>query len=225
MKKSNFIWGLILIILGVIVLLNALEIASINIFFKGWWTLFIIIPCFVNIFKDDDKTGSIVGFLIGILLLLGVRDIIDFSLVWKLVLPLILIICGISLLFKDRISESVRKEVKKLNKNTTDKVYTATFSGQNLKFDEEINNFELNAIFGGIKCNLRNSIIKEDIVINASAIFGGITLYVPKDVEVKVISNSIFGGVSGNYNKNKDHKKLKTIYINATCLFGGVEIK
>lgn len=225
MKKSNLMWGLILIMLGLIVLLNALEIASINIFFKGWWTLIIIVPCFVNIFKDEDKTGSIIGFVIGVLLLLGVRDIIDFSLVGKLVLPLILIICGISLLFKDKISASIKKEVKKLNKNSTDKVYSATFSGQNLKFDEELTNFELNAIFGGIKCNLRNSIIKEDIVINTSSIFGGITLYVPKDVEIKVISNSIFGGVSGNYNKNKDHKQIKTIYINATCLFGGVEIK
>lgn len=225
MKKSNLMLGLILIMLGLIVLLNALEIASINIFFKGWWTLIIIVPCFVNIFKDEDKTGSIIGFVIGVFLLLGVRDIIDFSLVGKLVLPLILIICGISLLFKDRISASIKKEVKKLNKNSIDKVYSATFSGQNLKFDEELTNFELNAIFGGIKCNLRNSIIKEDIVINTSSIFGGITLYVPKDVEIKVISNSIFGGVSGNYNKNKDHKKIKTIYINATCLFGGVEIK
>lgn len=225
MKKNNIIWGLLLILVGVIVLVNALGIASIDIFFRGWWTLFIIVPCFINIFKDEDKSGSIIGFLIGVLLLLAVRDIIDFSLIWKLIVPIILIVCGISLLFKDRISESIKKEVKKLNKNTTDKVYTATFSGQNLNFDDELTNFELNATFGGVKCNIRNSIIKNDIVINTSSIFGGITLYVPKDVNVKVISNSIFGGVSGNYNRNKDNKKNKTIYINATCLFGGVEIK
>ena len=206
-------------------LVNALGIIEINVFFKGWWTLFIIVPCFVNIFKDNDKTASIIGTVFGILLLLAVRDVINFDLLWKILLPLVLIIIGLSLIFKDKVSDKVKDEIKKLNKNSKDE-YTATFSEQDLNFDdEEFKGCELNAIFGGIKCDIKNAKLKDDVVINASSIFGGITLYVPKDVNVKVVSNSIFGGVSGNYNKNKNDKKGKTIYVNATCLFGGVEIK
>ena len=52
---KNIIWGLILITIGVIWGLNALEITKINIFFDGWWTLFIIIPCLANLFKDTEK--------------------------------------------------------------------------------------------------------------------------------------------------------------------------
>lgn len=225
MKKENVLWGLGFIIVGIIVLINALGILEINVFFKGWWTLFIIVPCFVNIFKDNDKTASIIGTVFGILLLLAVRDVINFDLLWKILLPLVLIIIGLSLIFKDKVSDKVKDEIKKLNKNSKDE-YTATFSGQDLNFDdEEFKGCELNAIFGGIKCDIKNAKLKDDVVINASSIFGGITLYVPKDVNVKVVSNSIFGGVSGNYNKNKNDKKGKTIYVNATCLFGGVEIK
>ena len=225
MKKENVLWGLGFIIVGILVLVNALGILEINVFFKGWWTLFIIVPCFVNIFKDNDKTASIIGTVFGILLLLAVRDVINFDLLWKILLPLVLIIIGLSLIFKDKVSDKVKDEIKKLNKNSKDE-YTATFSGQDLNFDdEEFKGCELNAIFGGIKCNIKNAKLKDDVVINASSIFGGITLYVPKDVNVKVVSNSIFGGVSGNYNKNKNDKKGKTIYVNATCLFGGVEIK
>lgn len=225
MKKENVLWGLGFIIVGILVLLNALGIIEINVFFKGWWTLFIIVPCFVNIFKDNDKTASIIGTVFGILLLLAVRDIINFDLLWKILLPLVLIIIGLSLIFKDKVSDKVKDEIKKLNKNSKDE-FTATFSEQDLNFDdEEFKGCELNAIFGGIKCNIKNAKLKDDVVINASSIFGGITLYVPKDVNVKVVSNSIFGGVSGNYNKNKNDKKGKTIYVNATCLFGGVEIK
>lgn len=223
MKKV--LWGLGFIIVGILVLVNALGILEINVFFKGWWTLFIIIPCFVNIFKDNDKTASIIGTVFGILLLLAVRDVINFDLLWKILLPLVLIIIGLSLIFKDKVNDKVKDEIKKLNKNSKDE-YTATFSGQDLNFDdEEFKGCELNAIFGGIKCDIKNAKLKDDVVINASSIFGGITLYVPKDVNVKVVSNSIFGGVSGNYNKNKNDKKGKTIYVNATCLFGGVEIK
>lgn len=225
MKKENVLWGLGFIIVGILVLVNALGILEINVFFKGWWTLFIIVPCFVNIFKDNDKTASIIGTVFGILLLLAVRDVINFNLLWKILLPLVLIIIGLSLIFKDKVSDKVKDEIKKLNKNSKDE-YTATFSGQDLNFDdEEFKGCELNAIFGGIKCDIKNAKLKDDVVINASSIFGGITLYVPKDVNVKVVSNSIFGGVSGNYNKNKNDKKGKTIYVNATCLFGGVEIK
>lgn len=225
MKKENVLWGLGFIIVGILVLVNALGIIEINVFFKGWWTLFIIVPCFVNIFKDNDKTASIIGTVFGILLLLAARDVINFDLLWKILLPLVLIIIGLSLIFKDKVSDKVKDEIKKLNKNSKDE-YTATFSEQDLNFDdEEFKGCELNAIFGGIKCDIKNAKLKDDVVINASSIFGGITLYVPKDVNVKVVSNSIFGGVSGNYNKNKNDKKGKTIYVNATCLFGGVEIK
>ena len=52
-KISNLLWGFVFIIVRVIFGLNALEITDINIFFDGWWTLFIIVPCFIGLFKDD----------------------------------------------------------------------------------------------------------------------------------------------------------------------------
>lgn len=225
-KTSNILWGIVLIVLGLIFGLNALDITHIDIFFNGWWTLFIIVPCFIDLFKEKDKTGNIIGLTIGVLLLLGTNDIIDFSLIWKLMFPIALVIFGLSLIFKDTISGKVKKEIKKLNKNN-DKEYYATFGVQNLDFsDEEFESCSLNAVFGGIKCDLQNVTLKKDIVINASAIFGEITLYIPENVNVKLVSTPIFGGVSDerkNHHNNKD--KNITLYINATCMFGGVELK
>ena len=62
---------------------------------------------------------------------------------------------------------------------------------------------ELNAIFGGVDCDLRGAFIEQDCVIKANAIFGGIDIYVPEGVNVKVHSTSIFGGVD-----NKEHKNF-----------------
>ena len=70
--------------------------------------------------------------------------------------------------------------------------------------------------------DLTNAKIKNEAVITASAIFGGIDIIVPKDVEVKVKSTPIFGGVS-NKSKTKDAKKV--IYVDALALFGSVDIK
>ena len=45
MKKiSSVIWGIVLIAAGALFALNALNITNIDIFFDGWWTLFIIVP-------------------------------------------------------------------------------------------------------------------------------------------------------------------------------------
>ena len=104
MKISNLLWGIFFISIGIILGLNALEITNINIFFNGWWTLFIIIPCFIDLFKDEDITGDIIGLVIGISLLLGCNDLINFELIWKLLVPTILVVTGLSFIFKDNIN-------------------------------------------------------------------------------------------------------------------------
>lgn len=225
MKKfGNVLWGIVLIVIGLIIGGNALGITNINLFFDGWWTVFIIIPCFIGLFKDNEKTGNLIGVLIGVILLLACQNILDFDLIWKLAFPTILVIIGLSIIFKDVLGGKVSSEIKKLNeKRSGENSYCATFAGQNVNFDgEKFTGADLTAVFGGIKCDLRNAIINDDVVIEASAIFGGITILVPKDVNVKITSTSIFGGVDG---KSKMDKPGKTIYVNATCLFGGVEVK
>ena len=204
--------------------LNALGISDINIFFDGWWTLFIIVPCFIGLFNDDDKSGNLIGLIIGACLLLGCLDVIEFEIIWKLMVPFILVMIGLSFIFKDMLNSKIKKDIKKLNKNDLKECY-ACFSSQDLDFNnEEYIGSTLTAVFGGIKCNLKDAVIKGDVVINTTSIFGGITIYVPKDVNVKVSSTSIFGGVSDK-RKDKIKDSKHTIYVNATTMFGGVEIK
>ena len=224
-NKNNVIWGLLLIFLGVIIGLNILDIVSIDIFFNGWWTLFIIVPCFVGLFNDSDKTGNLIGMLVGILLLLACQHIINFAILWKILLPMIVIFFGLSLIFKGRINNKVNDEIKKLNKSNKVGEYNAIFSSQKLDFKKEkFTGATLNAVFGGVDIDLRDSIINNDVVINASGIFGGIDIHVPNDVKVCVKSNCIFGGVEEK-KKVKDNDGKYTIYINASCIFGGVDIK
>ena len=216
---KNIILGIILIVVGVWFGLYATGVVKVNLLFDGWWTLFIIIPSFLGLFDEDGRTGSLIGLFVGVLLLLSCQDVLNFDIVLKLIVPCVLIVTGLSFIFKDKIKTKNIENVKTVGGTN----YNATFSGQNLDFSkEEFTGTKLDAVFGGIKCDLRNAIINDDVVIEASAIFGGITILVPKDVNVKITSTSIFGGVDG---KSKMDKPGKTIYVNATCLFGGVEVK
>lgn len=222
---KNLLWGLIFIVIGLIIGLNALEITNINIFFKGWWTLFIIIPCFIALLNEKDKTGNLIGLLIGTTLLLAAQNIIDFEMIWKLVFPGILVAIGISFIFKEYFSKEVNKKIKKLNEKKLENEYFATFSSQDLVYNEEkFNGADLSAVFGAVKIDLRRAIIDSDVVINTSSVFGGTEILVPDDINIKIKSTPIFGGVSDKSN-NKSNLKAHTIYINATCVFGGVEIR
>lgn len=222
-KTGNILWGIVLIALGVIWGLNALGITNVNIFFNGWWTLFIIIPCFIGLFKNESKLGNLIGLLIGILFLLAAQDLISIQKISKLILPIILVLVGIHIIFKDSINKRFIENTINVNKDNLES-YCATFSGQKVNITgENFKGLKLDAIFGGIDVDLTSADIKSDQVINASAIFGGIDIIVPKGINVKVKSNSIFGGVN---NKIKDDKNnTNTIYVNASCLFGGVDIK
>ena len=220
----GIIWGVVLVIVGVLLGLNAFNIFSFDIFFDGWWTLFIIIPSFIGLFTDNDKTGSIIGMIIGVLLLLACQDLLNWTVVGKLVLPIIIVAIGLSLLFKNMIYNKINKSIEDINAKTkTDEEYRALFSGQDIKIDDDsFDETSVKAIFGGIKLDLRKATIKEDVVIKCDAVFGGVDICLPDNVNVQVKSNSVFGGVD-NKCVNKDNKV--TVYIDATCVFGGVDIK
>lgn len=224
MKKiSNIIWGIVLIAAGTLFALNALNITNINIFFDGWWTLFIIIPCAIGLFCEREKTGNIIGIFVGVFLLLCCWDILSFSLLWKLILPLIIIAIGLKMIFNGFLGNKANEIIAQIKENGGEaKVCCATFSGCDINYDGEFfEGAQLSAVFGGVECDLRGAIIEKDCAIRVSAIFGGIDILVPENINVKVNSNCIFGGIS---NKTSAHKDAPTVYISGICMFGGVDI-
>lgn len=227
MKKiSNILWGGILVLLGAVLVLNALDITDINLFFNGWWTLFIIVPSLIGLTNSHDRTGSIIGLFIGVFLLLACQGVIDFTLLWKLAVPAIIIIIGLKMILGDAFgnkSDSIMKNVKQSGKNINETC--AIFSGNDVVFNgEEFNGAELTAIFGGVKCDLRGAVIENDCVINVCSIFGGIDVIVPEGIKVKIHTTSVFGGTSDKRRIRNDNCD-KTIYVNGICMFGGVDIK
>lgn len=225
MKRSRrLLWGLILIVFGVCVLLNRLDVTDFNIFFDGWWTLFIIVPCTVNLFTEKNKFGSLICIAIGVFLLLCAQNVIEYSLFWKFFGPAIIVIIGLKMVFSGLFSRKMHKESDDVNKKSKSaKKICAVFSGSDIKSDSEVfEGAELVAIFGGVDCDLRGAVIENDCSIDLFVAFGGIDILVPENVNVKLNSTCIFGGVS---NKASVYENAPTIYINGVCLFGGVDIK
>ena len=177
-----------------------------------------------GLYKDSDKTWPAILTLIGVVMLLAARNLIDFTIVWKLLFPSILVVFGISLVFKGFTGRDIKDKIKNIKIDNKDILHIdAVFSQEKMKIEEEFSGSELNAVFGNLDLNLKNAKLRNDAFISASSIFGGITLYLPENVNLVVNSTNIFGGIDNKYIKKSDAKI--TIYITATCLFGGIEIK
>lgn len=225
MKRINSVlWGIALVAVSAVLALNAFNITNIEIFFDGWWTLFIIVPSFIGLFNDNNKVGNIIGLLIGVFLLLACQNVIDFEILWKLIVPVIIAVIGIKMIFRGAVANT---EVVKIIEANQDKVKTAfaAFSGQDIIFENEVfKGAELTAIFGGIKCDLRNAVFEDDAVINACCVFGGCDVFLPENVNIKINSNSLFGGIDNKKHQNSKDNQY-TVYLSGTCIFGGVDVK
>lgn len=224
-KVNRILWGIVLIAVGVILAINALDLLKFDPFFDGWWTLFILVPSVIGLLTDKNKWGAFIGLLFGVFFLLCEWEILAFDLLWKLVLPIAAVLVGVSLLFGKRKKEATTPKVNvtQTTDNRTDCV--AIFSGQEMHCEgKPFSGVDATAIFGGVDVFASTAIITADCTVNATAVFGGVDLYLPSDVNVEIISSGIFGGVE-DCRRLPPVEGAPTVRIRATAVFGGVDIK
>lgn len=223
-KKSSIIWGVVLILIGLNIASSTLFHFNMFNIFRGWWTLFIIIPCAKDAMEKGFKPGNIWGLGIGCALFLSAQFSGIGGIVWKLFVPVMLLATGMNMI-KRNSGDGEEKKRSHVHMGLGLNDYVGIFSGQKINYPpQKFEGCTANAVFGGVDIDLRNAIIEEDIIIEASAIFGGIDLMVPPNVRVKVSCVPIFGVVK-NKTKEPEDINAPTIFLNATCMFGGVDIK
>ena len=227
-RTSKIIGGIALLAFGIVWAVELLGL--INISLEGWWTIFIIVPCFVNIFNDKHKAGSIIGFGIGILLLLAARNVILWADIWKYMICLVAVVWGIALLFfskKGRCchchtaseSKTVVVDGSKMHK------IDVSFSKQEYSYSgQRFEGAEVHTSFGFASLDLRGADIMDGAVITLDCAFGGIEIRVDKDVCIKNDIDTAFAGVDCDSNIQQADG-LKTLIVKGRCNFGGIEIK
>lgn len=226
-KICGVILGVVVLAIGIILGLNALGLTNINLFFDGWWTMFIIIPSLLAIINESEKIGGGIGLIIGILFLLSEQDILQWSIIWKLLVPIGIIGCGVYIIYKaikDKEKIPVDWEYHE-GDNDNKRSHTAIFGGVDMRVNNEVfDGADVTAIFGGVELDLRNAIFERNCVIDVTAVFGGVDIFLPDTVNARVHMSGIFGGASSKKHKNSEENTI-TVYIKGVCMFGGMEIK
>ena len=230
MKQTpKLIFGLALIAAGVLWILNIVGVLSFEFSTKGWWALFVIVPCVFGLFGDNnDKVGPCIGIGIGVLLLLAARDVITWNMMWQIALALMIIGFGLQiLLFKSCVCKKEVCDLKTISRDGKDirKVETS-FGKQSLSFaGEKFEGADVTTSFGALVLDLNGADIVGDAFINLNVGFSGVTIIVPEGLTVKIAVTSGFGGVSDNRRTKVDTGTSPTLFITGKVGFGGVEIK
>ena len=99
-SMSKALWGVFFVLLGVALAGRAVGVFDFNIYFPGWWTLFIIVPSAIGLVDGENRTASLFGLGIGVLLLASVQGFINWYTFPRLIIALIFVVIGFSFLFK-----------------------------------------------------------------------------------------------------------------------------
>jgi len=103
----------------------------------------------------------------------------------------------------------------------------------------DVDGYSACAVFGGVTVDLRPApLAPGETRITVVAIFGGGEVFVPDDVAIRVTGVTVFGGCKARgedfrggifsmteYRSPGYDQAVRRLHIDATCVFGGIEIK
>jgi predicted membrane protein len=103
---------------------------------------------------------------------------------------------------------------------------TAVFGGVKKNVvSKDFKGGDVTAFMGGAEINLTQADFKGRVMIDSFNMFGGTKLIVPPDWEVQSGIVAVFGGVDDKRPPSANVHPDKILYLDGTCIFGGVEIK
>ena len=226
--KSQIVLGVLVIVMGLLFLLDNLDILDMHRAISFWPMVFIIAGV-VKLYDTETRGGQLLGACLvglGVLIILDRMDIIDFNV--RTMWPLFFIGFGIYTIYRARTGrrliqiDGVKGEQDLKGEGVVDimavlggferRVYTPAFRGG-----------EITAIMGGCALDLRNSSIEGEAVVNVFAFWGGVTMKVPPDWTVVLNGTPIMGGFEEKTARPPDNSKR--LIVQGYAIMGGVEVR
>ncbi|HEV1284763.1 MAG TPA: DUF5668 domain-containing protein [Bryobacteraceae bacterium] len=252
---GGLVGGVILAGIGVLLLLQNLNIPGFD-DLERYWPVILIVVGIAHASRSMGMGGRVWGgaiSVVGVVFLLQNFGIIQHD-VWRFLWPGILIMVGLAMLARaiDRHSytgtgaAAAAADAKKMGEDIRNRIISdwggkgttssvnqlnewAIFGGSRRRIDsQDFQGGEAFAMFGGIEIDLRKAAsTRDEILIEVNAIFGGVEVRVPETWNVTVRGAGIFGGYE---DKTMDSRaapdgKQPHLIVNGFAVFGGVTIQ
>lgn len=231
-EQHGAVRGFIILLVGVFLLLHNLDL-DIPDWIGSWQILVMSIGLILWVKSEFKNIGGVIMIAVGGIFM--VRDYVDLPFdIARFIWPVVLIVVGLLfIIFRPSynpksLDEDDTKVVPDLYPVDEDYINAQIlFSGENrLIVSKKFKGGRISTVFGGCDVNLLQADFDGVIELNCQCVFGGVELVVPSNWEVKIMTNSVFGGV-----EDKRPVELlgsnpnKVLMIKGSCVFGGIEIK
>ncbi len=232
---SQVLMGVLVIALGLLFLLDNLDIIEVRNALAFWPLIFI----FAGVAKLLDTTtpnGYLVGLAgigIGVTMILHRLGIIYFS--WRAAWPLVLIAVGAMVVYRAMTGQRTarfgvvvvdgkdeKQDLANVEAQTVD--VTAVLGGfERRVHTRDFRGGEVTAVMGGCSLDMRDASISGEAVIHVFAFWGGVTLKVPPDWTVVLQGTPIMGGFDEKTVAPPDNSKR--LIVRGYAIMGGVEVR
>lgn len=228
MEKSTLhgraIFGIILVLFGLAMMARSFEIFTPEVEFIVFsWPMLLVVLGLIFLITANRNTTGFILLLLGLVFLLPRIFDIPYSL-HNVFWPVVFIVIGILIVVKALGSNRRKKEGPTMDE--IDDV--AIFGGNERRIaSKQFRGGKVTSIFGGSQINFTEAELAEgEVIIDLFTLFGGSTMIIPKNWEVKVEVISILGGFADKriFSETKTEQK-GTLVIKGMAIFGGGEIK
>ncbi len=232
-KKHSFgasMIGLLLIIIGAVWILDNQGLIDFE--WGVWWPLILIAFGLIHLAQHRRLTdpGFWILVLLGCVFLLTTNHILEWDEIWRY-WPVILILIGFSIIFQRhgrfRRPKTSGDEGERAQPFDEDQITGSVIFGaiERKVSNKKFKGGSISAVFGGAEIDLRSAGLDEKgAVLDISALFGGVDIWIPESWPIELRPSAILGGVS-NKSSNEEKSSGKRLIINASAIFGGVDIK
>ena len=232
---SQVLMGVLVIAIGLLFLLDNLDIIDIHDALAFWPLVFIFagVAKLLDTTSPDGYLVGLAGIGIGVTMILHRLGIIYFS--WRAVWPLILIGVGALVVYRAMTGQRrARFGVAVVDgkdgmgvpsdagARTVD--VTAVLGGfERRVHSKDFRGGEVTAVMGGCALDMREASIVGEAVIHVFAFWGGVTLKVPPDWTIVLEGTPIMGGFEEKTVAPPDNSKR--LVVRGYAIMGGVEVR
>ena len=224
--SAQFIFGLSIIVLGVLFTLDNLDLINARDYLRYWPAVFILVGL-VKIFQPGGTPGRVFGVglaLLGSLMILDRLYLIDFN-IWAL-WPVFIILFGYSLM-RGAVGRHRVTDGRPPFDDSDSYIRGFALMGGVMRSSDsqDFRGGELTAIMGGCEIDLRRASIKEgEARLEIFTFWGGVEIKVPEDWAVIVQVMPIMGGVEDKSVPPKGGAS-KRLVVTGHAIMGGAEIR
>ncbi len=227
LQNNRAIIGVVLVLLGLFLVLRNTGVFPdfIEDIIFSWPMLLVTIGLVITIGSAGSKTSGIIVMAVGAFFLIPhiFRETFDISMFW----PSIFIIVGVVFIFSKRKGWNSVTTTAQVGDDYID--YVHVFSGGERQIvSDNFRGGKVSAVFGGSEIDLTQAKLAPGVSeLEIACVFGGTTIIVPDDWNVKIEVVPVLGGF-GDSRKLRPGRTIdvsRQLIIKGAVVFGGGEVK